>query len=72
MEREHTIYLTNAGSNDIYPDNRPYRFSNRLATPISLDPKFEYEIGLVSILYPLEYYALLKYQETNTITFYSR
>ena len=72
MEREHTVYLSSAASNDIYPDNKPYRFSNRLAAPISLDPKFEYEIGLVSILYPLEYYALLKNQERNVITFYSR
>ena len=72
MEREHTIYLTNAGSNDIYPDNRPYRFSNRLATPISLDPKFEYEIGLVSILYPQEYYAVIRHQEKYSITFYSK
>ena len=72
MEREHTIYLTSAACNDIYPNNRPYRFTNRLAAPISLDPKFEYEIGLVSILYPQEYYAVIRHQEKYSISFYSK
>ena len=54
MEREHTVYLTSTGNIDIFPNNNPCEFVNRLSAPITLDPKYEYEIGLVSILYPNE------------------
>ena len=63
MEREHTIYLSSTGSLDIYPDNNPCRFTNRLAGQITLDANNDYEIGLVSTLYPNDYYALLAYEE---------
>ena len=59
MEREHTIYLTIRGSFDIFPNKIPCRFINRLAAPITLDPNYDYEEGLVSILYPNEYYAIV-------------
>ena len=59
MEREHTIYLTSTGNLDIFPNNNPCRFINCLAAPITLDPNYDYEIGLVSILYPNEYYAIV-------------
>ena len=72
MEREHTIYLSSAGCLDIYPNNNPTNFINRLALPITLDPKIEYEIGLVSILYPNEYYGLVGNQSTNSLSFYSK
>ena len=72
MEREHTIYLSSTGSIDTYPQNTPSKFTNRLARPIILDPKIEYEIGLVSILYPNEYYAILRHQFGNTISFITK
>ena len=58
-EREHTVYLTSTGNIDIFPNNNPCEFVNRLFAPITLDPKYEYEIGLVSILYPNDYYAIV-------------
>ena len=70
MEREDTVYLTSTGNIDIFPNNNPCEFVNRLSAPITLDPKYEYEIGLVSILY--EYYAIVGNQYKNKITFYTK
>ena len=50
MERKHTIYSTSRGSLDIFPNDKPCRFINHLAAPITLDPNYDYEIGFVSIL----------------------
>ena len=72
MEREHTVYLTSAGNLDVFPNNNPCEFVNRLSVPITLDPNYEYEIGLVSILYPNEYYAIVGNQYKNKITFYTK
>ena len=72
MEREHTIYLTSSGCLDLFPNNHPTEFINRLATPITLEPKIDYEIGLVSILYPNEYYGIVGNQYRNSISFYSK
>ena len=69
MEREHTIYLTSTGSLDIFPENNACKFINRLASPINLDPNYDYEIGLVSILYPNDYYAIIGHQYKNSISF---
>ena len=38
MEREHTVYLTSTGNLDIFPNNNPCEFVNRLSAPITLDP----------------------------------
>ena len=72
MEREHTIYLTSTGNLDTFPNNNPCRFINRLAAPITLDPNYDYELGLVSILYPNEYYAVVGNQYKNKLTFYTK
>ena len=72
MEREHTVYLTSRGNLDIFPNNNPCEFVNRLYAPITLDTKYEYEIGLVYILYPNEYYAIVGNQYKNKITFYTK
>ena len=72
MEREHTVYLTSTGNRDIFPNNNPCEFVNCLSAPITLDPKYEYEIGLVSILYPNEYYGIVGNQYKNKITFYTK
>ena len=58
MASEQTIYVTSTASSDIFSNNTPSSFSNRLGTPIVLDSNVEHEIGLVSILYPNQYYAI--------------
>ena len=72
MEREHTIYSTSSGSLDIFPSNKSCRFISRLVAPIMLDPNYDCEIGLVSILYPNEYYAIVGNQYKNTLTFFTK
>ena len=72
MEREHTIYLTSTGNLDIFPNNNPCSLINYLAAPITLDPNYDYEIGLVSILYPNEYYAIVGNQYKNKLTFFTK
>ena len=72
MDREHTLYLTSSDSLDVFPNNTPFKFVNRLASPITLDPNYDYEIGLVSILYPNEYYAIIGNEYKNNLTFYTK
>ena len=72
MSSEHILYLTSTGNLDIFPDNNASNFVNRLSTPIVLDSNTEYEVGLVSILYPDRYYGILAGRESFTITLYTR
>ena len=58
MAGDHTIYLTSSGSKNLFTNNTPNRFTNKLSSPIVLDSNLEYEIGLISILYPDQYYAI--------------
>ena len=58
MAGDHTIYLTSSGSKNIFTNNTPDRFTNKLSSPIVLDSNLEHEIGLISILYPDKYYAI--------------
>ena len=57
MASEHTIYVSSSACADIY-DDKIDRFTNRLSNPITLNPHIEYEMGLVSMLYPSQYYAI--------------
>lgn len=66
------IYLTSLGCLDIYPENTPCRFVNRLPTPIVLSNDIEYEVGLVSVMYPLQHYIVMPNDENFMITFYTR
>ena len=59
MASDHILYLTSAGNLGVYPKNNPANFINRLPTPIVLETNTEYEVGLVSILYPDQYYGIL-------------
>ena len=63
MDSEHTVYLTNIGSSDIYPHNSADAFTNRLRTPLYLNPNREYEVSLHSLLYPTEHYL---YEKNNS------
>ena len=71
MASDHILYLTSTGNLDIFPDNRPANFINRLPTPIVLENNIEYEVGLVSILYPDQYYGVLSNDEYYDITVYT-
>ena len=68
MASDHIIYLTSSGSKDLFPENNPAKFINRLSTPLILDSNVDYEVGLVSILYPDQYYAILPNNDTYNIT----
>lgn len=59
MASDYTIYLNSSACSHIFSDNKTSRFTNKLGVPINLNTNIEYEIGLVSILYPNEYYAIL-------------
>ena len=59
MNGDHILYLTSTGCLDTYPNNNSDKFINRLTTPIVLENNVEYEVGLISILYPDQYYGLL-------------
>ena len=67
MCSDHTVYLTSSGSRELFPDNTPGRFINRLSSPIMLDNNTDYEVGLISILYPDQYYAILANDEEYAI-----
>ena len=68
MASDHILYLTSTGNLVLYPDNSPNNFINRLPTPIVLETNIEYEVGLVSILYPDQYYGVLNNDEFYSIT----
>ena len=59
MASDHTVYLSSSGCRELFPENNTSMFINRISTPILLDSKTEYEVGLVSILCPDKYYAVL-------------
>ena len=63
------IYLTSNGSLDLFPNNNACTFTNNITPHISLDNNKEYEMGLVSILFPKRFYAILKDNVNYEITF---
>ena len=71
MATDHILYLTSTGNLDIFPSNHPSNFINRLSTPIVLETNVEYEMGLVSILYPEEYYGILNRKEDYSMTVFT-
>lgn len=60
MGDEYYFYLTNLGNRDLFPDNKPEEFVNRLNPPIRLDPSKEYEVALVNCLYPRTFFSIPK------------
>ena len=67
MASEHTIYVSSSACKNIYINNTATRFTNRLSSPITLNSHIEYEMGLVSILYPSQYYAIANGDEGISI-----
>lgn len=49
---EHYVYLTSLGNRDIFSNNTPNAFENRLEPHILLDPNKDYEVALVKAHYP--------------------
>ena len=45
---EYYVYLINLGNSDVYPDNTPGQFENRLNPPLKLDPNKDYEAALIN------------------------
>lgn len=64
---EHYLYLTNLGNRDIYPNNKPHEFVNRLNPPLLLDPHKEYEVAIVNCLYPKTFYSIPKHDYSARI-----
>ena len=60
MDSDHIVYLTNLASTDLYPQNKADSFTNRLLSPLYLNPNREYEVSLHSLLYPKEHYLFQK------------
>ena len=71
MSTDHILYLTSSGNITYFPENNPARFVNRLPSPIVLENNTEYEVGLVSILYPDQYYGILANNELFYMTIYT-
>ena len=67
MEEEHYIYLTNLANRDIYEDNTPCCFQNRLNPPIQLNPDKDYEVGLINCFYPKNYYGICSNDQESRI-----
>ena len=70
MASEHTLYVSSSACRDIYINNSVNRFINRLSNPITLNPHVEYEVGLVSMLYPSQYYVIANNDMCMTINTY--
>ena len=70
MGSEHTLYVSSSACRDIYINNSVNRFINRLSNPITLNPHIEYEVGLVSILYPSQYYVIANNDKCLSINTY--
>ena len=68
MAADHTIYLSSSACSEVYANNSPSGFTNRLNTPINLNSNIEYEMGLVSMLYPSRYYAIGTTEESIFVT----
>lgn len=56
----HIIYATNVANADLYPDNIPSSFSNRLYKELNLNPKRAYEMCLQKLLLPTSHYVIMK------------
>lgn len=52
------VYLCNLGNRDIYSNNSPSEFTNRVVPPIQLDPAVDYEVGMINCLYPKQFYSV--------------
>ena len=72
MASDHMVYLSSMGCMKMYPRNKPCKFVNRLSTPIILDNDIDYEVGLVSIMYPIQYYAITSGDERFCIYIHTR
>ena len=54
----HVIYATSVSNMDLFPNNEPSAFENRLYNQLALDSKRTYEMCLQNILLPSAYYVI--------------
>ena len=71
MATDHILYLTSSANLEIFPNNHPSDFTNRIPIPIVLENNIEYEVGLISILYPDQYYGILANNGLYNITVFT-
>ena len=60
MDDRFVVHLASNGSRRLHPDNHSSAFTNILSEPIHLDPNENYEVALVNIHIPKEYYIISK------------
>ena len=70
--QDHYVYLSNLGNRDVFTDNSPSQFENRIVPPIQLDPNQDYEVGLLNCLYPKHYYGIPKNDYTSRIEVWAK
>ena len=73
MEKEQfVVHLSSNASLDIYPENKPYAFTNRLDEAIVLDANAEYEVALVNIHLPKDLMIIVENDYKSRIDVYGR
>ncbi|HIP16931.1 MAG TPA: hypothetical protein EYG76_01310 [Methanothermococcus okinawensis] len=70
MEGDFVIHLVSSASRNLYPANTADGFTNHLHTPIYLDPNTNYEVALLNIYMPKDYFALIKDDYESRIEVY--
>ena len=60
MDDNFVIHLASNGSRGLHPNNHSSAFTNILSEPIRFDPNEHYEVALVNIHMPKEYYIIRK------------
>lgn len=64
---EHYIYLSSLGNTDIFPNNTPNEFENRITPHIIFNPNKDYEVGLAKIFYPRSRICIAKHDYKSRI-----
>lgn len=64
---EHYLYLTSLGNTNIFTNNTPNEFENRLEPHILLDPNKDYEVGLLKFHYPRSRICIPKHDYKSRI-----
>lgn len=69
---EHYIYLSSLGNRDIFKENTPNAFQNRIDPHIVLDPNRDYEVALIKANYPRTRICIPKHDYKSRIEVWGR
>lgn len=69
MCSNYIVYVNSGLCLDLFPENQPCKFTNKLSTPITLSKEVEYEMGVIGVTLPNEYYAVTPEDRDFTIHF---